>query len=141
MRMSKSLRAWLLTAAGAVIIASGVCLLRSGSLDGSLFALLQVLSDGCFMAGAVYICAYLLMRIARAGGFDLSGYLGHAMAQRIRRRRDIGKPAPDYFAYRAEREETRNARQPSPVLRMLLWVGGIFLLLSVLLVGGYFLAG
>ena len=140
MHLSKSARALLTATVGAVIIAAGVCLLRSGSLDGSLSALMQVLSDGCFIAGAVYFSAYLLLRIARAGGFDMTAYLGYAMARLFSRRRDEGKSAPDYYAYRSEKEQARKARKSSPVQRMLLWIGLSFLLLSVLLVGGYFLA-
>ena len=140
MHPSNSARARLICWAGAAIIAALVCLLRSGSLDGSLSSLLQMLSDGCFIAGAAYFCAYLLMRIARAGGFDMTGYLGHAMARLFSRRRDADKPVRDYYTYRTEREEARQARKPSPVQRMMLWIGLCFLLLSVLLVGGCFLA-
>ena len=140
MHLSKSARSWLTATAGAVIIAAGVCLLKRESLSGSLASLMQVFSDGCFIAGALYFCVYLLMRISRAGGFDMSGYLGHAMARLFSRRKEEDKPGKDYYTYRTEKEEARQARQPSPVQRMLLWIGLSFLLLSVLLVGGYFLA-
>ena len=140
MHLSKSARSWLTATAGAVIIAAGVCLLKRGCLNGSLSSLMQVLSDGCFIAGALYFSVYLLMRISRAGGFDMSGYLGHAMARLFSRRKEEDKPGKDYYTYRTEKEEARQARQPSPVQRMLLWIGLSFLLLSVLLVGGYFLA-
>ena len=140
MHPSKSVRARLICWAGAAIIAALVCLQRGGSLDGSLSSLMQVLSDGCLIAGAVYLCAYLLMRIARTGGFDMAGYLVHGMARLFSRRRDADKDWKDFFTYRTEREEARHARQPSSLSRMILWAGVSFLLLSVLLVGGYFLA-
>ena len=140
MHQNKSARSWLIASAGAVIIAAGVCLLKIRSFDGSLSALMQVLSDGCFIAGALYFSVYLLIRISLAGGFDMTGYLGHAMARLFSRRKDEGKPAKDYFTYRAEKEAARQARKPSPAQRIMLWIGLSFLLLSVLLVGGYFLA-
>ncbi|MGN0748038.1 MAG: DUF3899 domain-containing protein [Aristaeellaceae bacterium] len=140
MHPDTSHRPWLWATAGAAAIAAGVCLLRVGSFDGSLTACLRLLSDGCFIAGALYISAYLLLRIARARGFDMTGYLGHAMARLFSRHRDDARAPKDYYAYRTEREAARQARKPSPAFRALLWVGLTFLAMSVLLVGGYLLA-
>ena len=139
MHPSKSARAWLTAGAGASVITAGVCLLRGSALDGSLSACLRLLSDGCFIAGAVYISAYLLLRIARAGGFDMTGYMGHAMTRLFSRRRDAGNEPRDYYTYRTEKEAARQARKPSPASRALLWVGLTFLALSVALMCGYLL--
>ncbi|MGN0972887.1 MAG: DUF3899 domain-containing protein [Aristaeellaceae bacterium] len=140
MHPDKSRHPWRWAWAGAAAIAAGVCLLRGGAFDGSLTAWLRLLSDGCFIAGALYISAYLLLHIARAGGFDMTGYMGHAMARLFSRRRDAEKKQKDYYAYRTEKEAARQAREPSPVPRALLGVGFACLALSLLLVGGYLLA-
>lgn len=114
---------FLLGLASAGMIAS----YRGAFQADSVTEVMSAITDGFFIVGILLACFGVLVLVSAGGAFDMLGYsIGLLTALFSKEKRKD----PDFYSYM---ERKKAERQDRKSVSFLFWIGGIFLLVSVIL--------
>ena len=99
---------------------------RGGFAPADTAALLMALCDGCFVSGALILCAGALVFSADGGTFDMLRY-GVTKALKVMQSEEKQKKYPrTYYDYKQKRHAREKAK-----LSHFFWVGGVLLAMAL----------
>ncbi len=128
---------YLVAAVTAIVIAILTIYFESSTYGTDGVLLIRFCSDGFFTSAVMFLGCGILMAIEEAGNFYGIRYLGYTVVYLFSFRKDRFENRKDYFTYCLERKAKQKDKDKPGTKRVLLFVGGGCLIVSVICAAVY----
>lgn len=138
MREKGNIIRWCSAVAAAAAIVAAVTVFEAGLYGADTVSLMHILSDGFYLAAIIYIGFGLLTWIAEAGNFYGLQYLGYSILRIFSVRKERFEERKNYYEYCLEKKAKQKENGKSPMRKILLIIGVLFLLMSLIFTGLFY---